>query len=120
MSDMIVSIGSAVLGRLFGRRLEHRRLKSGRYRCALRILEGAQAGLDRRWSIEKALVGSRELSFRGPTAEISYISESAREPSIREQWSSLGTEFVIFRAECPKQASSWASLGGRSRKCSSA
>lgn len=98
MSDIIVSVGSAVFGRLFGRRLENRRLKSGRYRCALRVLDGNQPGLDQRWSIEKVLISPGTLSFRGRTIEVRNVYGSSRDPTTREQWSSLGTEFIIFRA----------------------
>ena len=97
MSDIIASVGSAIFGHSFGRRLERRRLRSGRYRCALRLIDGNQPGIDQRWLIEKALISAGTLSVRGRTIEVRDVSSSYREPTTREQWSSLGTEFIIFR-----------------------
>ena len=101
MSDIFGSIGTAVFGQLFGRRLEHRRLSSGKYRCALRVLEGNQPGLDQQWSIGKALVSPSTLTFGDRAITIRNVSDSHREPTAGEQWGSLGTEFIVFRASTP-------------------
>jgi hypothetical protein len=98
VSDFLAGLGGQSLGQWW----ERRRLKSGEYRCALRVLDGEQPGLDQRWSIGKAIVSPGALTFRKLTINVRSLADSHREPTTGEQWGSLGTEFVIFRASTPQ------------------
>jgi hypothetical protein len=101
------------------RRAADRRMSRGQLDCALKVLNGSQAGLSPRWRHVRAAASPGLLDARGhwwrlfhaiPTIRIVAVRGPVRPPAAEEEWW-LAASCHIVELQTPTAIVSWAVIG---------